>query len=119
MCAGTLATEAKTSGKYHHFQVKFYVFTGPATIIRSHRNSTCSLTGENEKGNCGKILHIIDHLSVREDMRCHREDPDAVYNIIQGWVLRATVGPSTAQQHGRGGRPQGRGGPRGNSRHRI
>ena len=24
-------------------------------------------------------------------MRCHREDPDAVYNIIQGWVLRARV----------------------------
>ena len=36
MCAGTLATEAKTSGKYHHFQVKFYVFKGPATIVRSH-----------------------------------------------------------------------------------
>ena len=44
MCAGTLATEAKTSGKYHHFQVKFYVFKGPPTIMRFHRNGTCSLT---------------------------------------------------------------------------
>ena len=44
MCAGTLATEAKTCGKYHNFQVNFYVFKGPVTIMRSHRNRTCSLT---------------------------------------------------------------------------
>ena len=25
-------------------------------------------------------------------MRCNREDPDGIYNIIQGWVLRAAVG---------------------------
>ena len=51
MRARTLATEAKTSGKYRHFQVKFYVMKGPATIVRSHRNGKCSLTGENGKGN--------------------------------------------------------------------
>ena len=90
MCAGTLATEAKTSGKYHHFQVKCYVFKGPATIMRSHRNRKCSSMGKNGKGNCGKMLHFIEHLNVRGEMRCHREDPDAVYNIIQGWVLRAS-----------------------------
>ena len=36
------------------------------------------------------MLHFIEHLDVRAEMRCNREDPDAVYNIIQGWVLRAT-----------------------------
>ena len=81
MCAGTLATEAKTSGKYHHFQVKFYVFKGPATIMGAHRNRKCSSTGKNGKGNCGKMLHFIEHLNIRGEMRCNREDPDAVYNI--------------------------------------
>ena len=87
MCAGTLATEAKTSRKYQNFQVNFYVFKGPATIMRSHRNRKCSSMGKNGKGNCGKMLHFIEHLNVRGEMRCNWEDPDAVYNIIQGWVL--------------------------------
>ena len=52
-----LLTEAKTSGKYHHLQVKFYVLRGPATTMRSHRNRKCSLTGKNRKGNCGK-MHV-------------------------------------------------------------
>ena len=84
MCAGTLATEAKTSGKYHHFQVKFYVFKGPATIMRSHRNRKRE----------GKMLHSIEHLNVQGEMRCNREDPDAVQyiTIIQVWVLRAMLG---------------------------
>ena len=42
----------KVSGKYHHFQVQFYVMKGPATIVRSHRNGKCSLTGENGKMKC-------------------------------------------------------------------
>ena len=62
MCAWTLATEAKTSRKYHHFQVKFYEMKGPATIMRSHRNRKCSLMGENWKGNWGKMLHFIEHI---------------------------------------------------------
>ena len=33
-----LATVAKTSGKYHHFQVKVYVMKGPTTFMRSRRN---------------------------------------------------------------------------------
>ena len=61
----SLPVFAKTSGKYHHFQVKCYVFKGPATIMRSHRNRTSSLMGENGKGNCGKMLHFIEHLNVR------------------------------------------------------
>ena len=61
----SLATEAKTSGKYQHFQVKFFVFQGPATIMRYHRNRTCSLTGENGKENCGKMLHFLEHLNVQ------------------------------------------------------
>ena len=86
MCAGTLATEAKTSGKYHHFQVKCYVFKGPATIMRSHRNRKCSSMGKNGKGNCGKMLHFIEHLNVRGEMRCHREDPETVmYNNYYSW----------------------------------
>ena len=100
MCEGTLATEAKTSGKYHHFQLKFFVFKGPATITRSHRNRKCSSTGKNGKGNCGKMLHFIEHLNVRGGgggggMRCNREDPDAVHNTrmgLEGYIC--TIHPS-------------------------
>ena len=72
----------ETSGKYHHFQVKFDVFKGLATVMRSHRNRKCSSTGKNGKGNCGKMLHLIEHLNVqcRGEIRCNREDPDTVYN---------------------------------------
>ena len=59
--------------------------------MRSHRIRKCSSMGKNGKGNCGKMLHFIEHLNVRGEMRCNREDPDAVYNIIQGWVLRARM----------------------------
>ena len=48
------------------------------------------LTGENSKGNCGKMLNFIEHFNVRGEMRCNREDPDAVYNIIQGGGLKAS-----------------------------
>ena len=71
MCAGTLATEAKTSGKYHHFQVKVYVFKGLATNMGSHRNRKLSSMGKNGKGNYGKMLHFIEHLNVRGEMRCN------------------------------------------------
>ena len=97
MCAGILATEAKTSGKYDHFQENFYIFKGSATIMRSHWNRKCFSTGKNGKWNCGKILHLIELLNVRgkwgvigrtltQYMTVH------TCNIIQWWVLRARRG---------------------------
>ena len=47
--------------------------------------------GKNGKENCGKMLNFIEHLNVRGKMRCNREDPDTVYNIIQGGGLRARL----------------------------
>ena len=32
------------------------------------------LTGENRKGNCRKMLHAIEHLNVRGEMRCNRSN---------------------------------------------
>ena len=49
-----LATEAKTSGKYHHFQVKLYVMKGSVTIVRSHRNIKMFFTGKNREGKLRK-----------------------------------------------------------------
>ena len=31
-----------------------------------------------------KCFIFIEHLNVRGEMGCNREDPDAVYNIIRG-----------------------------------
>ena len=36
-------------------------------------------------------VYTYTYLNVRGEMRCNREDPDAVYNIIQVWVLRASL----------------------------
>ena len=57
-------------GSGDHHEISYY-FT-------SHRNRKCSSMGKNGKGNCGKMLHFIEHLNVRGEMRCHREDPDAL-----------------------------------------
>ena len=112
-CAWTLPTQAKTSGKYHHFQVKFYIMKATATIVRSHQkilfNPTsldnkgswrilkdfhCSVTmlrelglwGKNGKGNWGKMLHfknVIEHINVRGKMWCNRYNSDALMQCIR------------------------------------
>ena len=103
VCSWDIATEAKTCGKYHHFQVKAFVFKGPATIMRSHRNRTCPLTGENKKGNCGKILHFIEHLNVRGEMRCNREGPwtqylNPIHTTGAKWHLFVVIVPDQGIQ---------------------
>ena len=50
--------------------------------------------GQKREGKLWKMLHFIEHLNVRGEMRCNREDPDAVYNIIQGGVLSARYDPT-------------------------
>ena len=74
------------------FSGKIQVFKGPATIMRSHRNRIYSLTGENGKGNYAQNNALFDWTCQRTgEMRCNRQDPDTVYNIIQGGGLRARV----------------------------
>ena len=38
-----------------------------------------------------KCFILLNILNVRVEMRCNQDDPDVVYNIIQGGGLRARV----------------------------
>ena len=64
-----LATEAKTSGKYQHFQVKFNVIKVPATIVSLQYIETDSVLKRAKTGRemVEKMHHFIQH-----EMRFHR-----------------------------------------------